>query len=648
MCGIAGFTHRDWSPDPDRINSVTATLVHRGPDQQGVFESNVVSLGAARLKIIDTQSGDQPIVSDDGDSVIVFNGEIYNHRELRVELESLGHRFHSQCDTETVLHAFLEWDTGCFSRLRGMFSVAFWTESTGRVVLGRDRIGIKPLYIARRGQDLFFGSELKAIFAHPEIERRLSLNGLDCYLALNYVPCPWTLVEGIEKLPPGTWMEWRDGRIHSEAYWKLPVASPRNWSLPDACEELDSLLRQSIREHLISDVPLGMWLSGGVDSSTILHYAATESGSRLKTFSISFRGRSFDETSYIRTMVERYGTDHQEMDLNADVDLIGAVEEFTYFSDEPSADAGALPVWFLSKLSREKTTVSLSGEGADELFGGYLTYRANNIARQFRRLPKSWRRLALAAIQNWPVSDEKISFEYQLKRFLEGTMMAPARAHVFWNGTFSDAQKKELLNVELPSALNQLLAQDGQRAAADSLARYLWLDQSYYLPDDILNKTDRMSMAHSLEVRPPFLDHRIVEFAATVPSSLKVHGSRQKILLKELMRDKLPATVVSRSKIGFDIPAHQWLRGPFRRLLSDTLLWGASEHAGLFRRDFIVSLLDSHLKRRANVGYHLWGLMILFLWMKKWRIQSTSLPLKSRISTEVPESLIVQRTGTCT
>lgn len=648
MCGIAGFTHRDWSPDPDRINSVTATLVHRGPDQQGVFESNVVSLGAARLKIIDTQSGDQPIVSDDGDSVIVFNGEIYNHRELRAELEGLGHRFHSQCDTETVLHAFLEWDTACFSRLRGMFSVALWTESTGRLVLGRDRIGIKPLYIARRGQDLFFGSELKAILAHPEIERRLSLNGLDCYLALNYVPCPWTLVEGIEKLPPGTWMEWRDGRIHSEPYWKLPVASPSKWSLPDACEELDSLLRQSIREHLISDVPLGMWLSGGVDSSTILHYAATESGSRLKTFSISFRGRTFDETRYIRTMVERYGTDHQEMDLNSDVDLIGAVEEFTYFSDEPSADAGALPVWFLSKLSREKTTVSLSGEGADELFGGYLTYRANNMARQFRRLPKSLRRLALATIQNLPVSDEKISFEYKLKRFLEGTMMAPARAHVFWNGTFSDAQKKELLNVELPSALNQLLAPNGQRMTADSLARYLWLDQSYYLPDDILNKTDRMSMAHSLEVRPPFLDHRIVEFAATVPSDLKVQGSRQKILLKELMRDKLPATVVSRSKIGFDIPAHQWLRGPFRTLLSDTLLWGATEHAGLFRRDFIVSLLDSHLKRQANVGYHLWGLMILFLWMKKWRIQSTSLPLNSRISTEVSESLIVQRTGTFT
>ena len=646
LCGIAGFTHRDWSPDLDRISTVTATLVHRGPDHQEVFESSVVSLGAARLKIIDTQSGDQPIRSDDGNSVIVFNGEIYNHLELRAELENLGHHFHSQCDTETILHAYLEWDIGCFSRLRGMFSVALWTESTRRLVLCRDRVGIKPLYIARRGQDLFFGSELKAIFAHPEIERQLNLHGLDCYLALNYVPCPWTLVEGVEKLPPGTWMEWRDGRIHSKPYWTLPVASTRDWSLRDACQVLDSLLRQSIREHLISDVPLGMWLSGGVDSSTILHYAATELGSPLKTFSISFRGRSFDEARYIRTMVDRYGTEHQEMDLNSDLDLVGAVEEFAYFSDEPSADAGGLPVWFLSKLSREKTTVSLSGEGADELFGGYLTYRANYIARRFRSFPTNCLRLALAVIRHWPVSDEKISFEYQLKRFLEGTMMAPARAHVFWNGTFSDTQKESLLNVKLPPALNQLLAQCGRFPTADPLPRYLWFDQSYFLPDDILNKTDRMSMAHSLEVRPPFLDHRIVEFAASVPSNLKVDRWRQKILLKELMRDKLPAAVVSRPKIGFDIPAHEWLRGPFRTLVSDTLLSGATEHAGLFRRDVIVSLLEGHLKRRANVGYHLWGLMILFLWMKKWRIQSTSLPLNNRLCTEVAEPWIAQRTGT--
>ena len=367
MCGIVGFTHKYWVPDPDRIQEAAATLIHRGPDQQGVFRSSLCSMGATRLKIIDLGSGDQPIFTDDGDVAIVFNGEIYNHQELRRELEELGHRFHSHCDTETVLRAFLEWDTDCFARLRGMFAVALWTKSQKRLVLARDRMGIKPLYFMRRGEDLFFGSELKAILIHPEIERRLSLPGLDCYLSLNYVPCPWTLVEGIEKLPPGNWLEWHDGKVSTDAYWRLPFGTIQNWTLESAREELDRLLRASIREHLISDVPLGMWLSGGIDSSTILHYAATESREPLKTFSISFQGRSFDETTYIREVAKRYQTDHTEMDLNPESDLRDAIEAFAYYSDEPSADAGALPVWFLSKLSKTKTTVSLSGEGADEL-----------------------------------------------------------------------------------------------------------------------------------------------------------------------------------------------------------------------------------------------------------------------------------------
>jgi asparagine synthase (glutamine-hydrolysing) len=645
LCGIVGFTHRNWVPDSERIRSAAATLIHRGPDQQGVFESSIISLGAARLKIIDIASGDQPIISDDGDTVIAFNGEIYNHLEIRAELEKLGHKFRTHCDTETVLHAFREWDTDCLARLRGMFGIALWTTSTRRLVLARDRMGIKPLYVARHGQDVFFGSELKAIFVHPEIDRQLSLNGLDCYLALNYVPSPWTLVEGIEKLPPATWFEWKDGATRLQAYWTLPVPSPREWTLPDACDMLDSLLRQSIREHLVSDVPLGMWLSGGIDSSTILHYAATESPSRLKTFSISFRGRSFDETSYIQQIVERYGTDHQQMDLNPEVDLVGAVEEFAYFSDEPSADAGALPVWFLSKLSRETTTVSLSGEGADELFAGYLTHRANELAQWARVFPKGLLRMALAAVGRWPVSDEKISFEYKVKRFLEGATMDAARAHVFWNGTFSDRQKRKLVTADLPHALDKILWQCSQLPTDDSLSRHLWYDQRYFLPDDILNKADRISMAHSLEVRPPFLDHRIVEFAATIPSKFKLNGSRQKVLLKELMKDKLPAPVLRRAKVGFDIPAHEWLRGPFRSLLTETLQSGASEHAGLFRHSAITGLLDRHLNRRANVGYHLWGLMILFLWMKKWRIRSTSVPLISPIEIEATEPLIAQKTG---
>ncbi len=641
MCGITGFTTKNWSAPPERIREAAATLIHRGPDQQGIFQSNLFSMGATRLKIIDLESGNQPILTEDGDTGIVFNGEIYNHLELRAELEKLGHRFASHSDTETVLRAFLQWDKDCFSRMRGMFAVALWTKSAKRIVLARDRMGIKPLYIARIAEDLFFGSELKALFVHPEIDRRLSLRGLDCYLALNYIPCPWTLVDGIEKLPPGDWLEWTDGTISTGSYWRLPFGVSENVTLESAKEELDSLLQDAVQEHLISDVPLGVWLSGGIDSSTILHYAAKASSSRLKTFSISFRGRSFDETEYVHRAAKQYGTDHQELDLTPEEDLRGAIEEFAYFSDEPSADAGALPVWFLSKLCKTKTTVALSGEGADELFGGYLTYRANRLAARARLLPRTISELALAGFQYWPVSDEKISFEYKVKRFLEGSLMPPARAHVYWNGTFSDAEKSALLKQGLPDSLSRILTElDGLPPTPDDLAPYLWFDQKYFLADDILTKSDRMSMAHSVEVRPPFLDHRLVEFAAKLPASFKIRGTQQKFILKELMKDKLPTEILKRKKIGFDIPAHEWLRGPLRSLLIDALHYGAAECGDIFRTDVIDTYLRLHLERKANVGYHLWGLLVLFLWMKKWRIQAAS--------SAAPKILLQARAGAST
>jgi asparagine synthase (glutamine-hydrolysing) len=625
LCGIAGFTHKRWSPEPERIATAVATLFHRGPDQQGVFRSNVCSMGATRLKIIDLAGGNQPIKTDDGDTVIVFNGEVYNHRELRSELEGRGHRFHSHSDTETVLHAFLEWDVACFSRMRGMFGVALWTESAKRLVLARDRMGIKPVYTARVGEDLFFGSELKAILVHPEIDRRLSLNGLDCYLSLNYVPYPWTLVEGIEKLAPGHWLEWKDGKVSSEAYWSLPFGSSREVSLDSAKEELDHLLRGAVREHLLSDVPLGLWLSGGIDSSTILHYAAQASSAKLKTLSISFRGRTFDETPYIRDVVKQYGTDHEQFDLNPTENLVGAIEEFAYYSDEPTADAGALPIWFLAKLSKSKVTVTLSGEGGDEVFGGYLTYRANELAGVARHVPPGLLKLALGALRAWPVSDDKISFEYKLKRFLEGCLMRPDRAHVYWNGTFSEAQASALMQAPLPNALDRMLGDLRGKLPGDGIRPYLWFDQKYYLTDDILMKVDRMSMAHAVEARPPLLDHRIVEFAASLPASFKVQGSRQKVLLKELMKDKLPPSVLTRGKAGLDIPSHEWLRGPLRALLLDAFQSGISEHPEIFRKSAIDRCVRDHLERRANLGYHLWGLMILFLWMRKWRIQTASI-----------------------
>jgi asparagine synthase (glutamine-hydrolysing) len=427
-------------------------------------------------------------------------------------------------------------------------------------------------------------------------------------------------VEGIEKLRPGHWLEWRSGEVRSEAYWRLPFGRTAPIPAEEAKEELDSLLVSAVGEHLLSDVPLGLWLSGGIDSSTILHYAAGQSSAALRTFSISFRGRSFDETDNISRLVAQYGTRHEQLDLNTDLRLADAIEAFACYADEPNGDAGALPVWFLSQLTRRTATVALSGEGADELFGGYETYRANTLARRMRLLPSPILKLGAQAARLWPVSDEKIGFEYKLKRFLAGCLLRPEQAHVFWNGTFSEEQKRALVADELPGALDSMLGE--LSLAGDNTAAYLWFDQKYYLPDDILAKVDRMSMAHSVEIRPPFLDHRIVEFAASLPERLKIRGSRQKVILRSLMKDRLPQSVLAHGKIGFDIPAHEWLRGPLLPLLKESLSDGAASYPGLFQSKAIDCYLQDHLARRANLGYHLWGLMILFLWMRKWKIQT--------------------------
>jgi len=609
--------------DATRIRRATYALTHRGPDQQGFYESESISLGAVRLRIIDLEGGDQPMQSEDGDAVLVFNGEIYNNTDLRKELRERGHSFRTQCDTETVLRAFLEWDTGCFSRLRGMFALALWRESDKRLILARDRMGIKPLYFSTRGTNLYFGSELKALFEHPEVDRKIDPIALHSYTSLNYVPSPRTMVEGIEKLPPGHWLEWREGRAQTSSYWSLTFQPERRYTLDSAAEELDGLLADSIREHLVADVPLGIWASGGLDSSTILHYASEHSSARLKTFSVSFAGRSFDEGEYARRIATHYGTEHHEFDLNPDVDLESAIESLAYHSDEPGADAGALPVWFLSKMSREHVTVALSGEGADELFGGYYTYLGDRYARALRRVPALMRRAALRLARQLPASDEKIWFEYKLQRMLQGSFLSPADAHLFWNGTFSDKEKKRLhLRNGHPSVGSLLDSLPRQSSEVGYLNRYLWLDQCYYLPDDILYKCDRMSMAHSLEVRPPFLDHRIVEFAARLPENLKIRNSTLKLVLRHLMRDKLPPEVLRRKKEGFDIPAHDWLRGVLRPLLLDTLTQAAVEKSNLFDWNVIDRLIRNHLNRRANLGYHLWGLLTLFLWMKRWGIQA--------------------------
>ena len=620
MCGIAGFTHTAHEFLPERIHQAVASIIHRGPDQQGVHQTATISLGATRLKVIDKEAGAQPMRSDDDDYTLVFNGEIYNHVELRKELIRHGHQFKTSCDTEVVLRAFIQWDTACIEKFRGMFAFAVWCESRQRLVLARDRMGIKPLYYARQGRDLYFGSELKSIFCHPEINRTIDLHALDTYLGLNYVPGAHTLAAGVVKLMPGCFLTWHDGKISSLRYWQADLADAvKPSSLREATERLDHLLSASIKEHLAADVPVGIWLSGGIDSSTVLHYASQHATTPLKTFSITFNGREFDESPYLREMAARYSTEHHELDLGPSTVTPDSITELAYYSDEPNADAGAVPVWHLSRMSAKQVTVALSGEGADELFGGYITYLADKYARRARMVPRSLRRLSLRSANRLRASNKKIGLDYKLQRFLHGTLMDERSSHIFWNGTFSQEQRSQLMVSHNSAHMLKLLATIPARG---DLRRFMAFDQAYYLPDNLLVKVDRMSMAHSLEVRPAFLDHRIVEFAATLPAKYCIQGRTLKLLLRKLMEDKLPHSILAKKKQGLDIPVHDWLRGHLKPLLLDTLNRKTVEESGLVYWPHLDSLIKLHMERKANYGYHLWGMLMLFLWIKQWKIQS--------------------------
>lgn len=618
MCGIAGYTHVARKLPASVLDAGLKALRHRGPDQTGRYCSPHASLGATRLRILDLENGDQPFRSADGQTVVVFNGEIYNHPELRRELEAEGARFQSRCDTEVILAAWLRWGPACFARLRGMFAIALWEERDQRLTLARDRQGIKPLYYTRIGDDLSFGSELKCLFADPGAPRTLDLAGLNCFLSLNYVPGPHTLACGLTKLMPGCLLEWQKGKTTVRSYTESPERRPAPASLAEACDELDHLLLASVREQLAADVPLGVWLSGGLDSSSVLHYASTLTNRPLQTFSVTFHGKSFDESRWMQDVTRRYGTEHTEFDLSPQPDLADVIHELAYYSDEPSADAGAIPVWYLARMTRRKVTAVLSGEGADELFGGYLTYRADRYRQMLEPVPERLKRAALGCVRAWPASDEKIGLDYKLQRFLAGSLMSPEAAHVYWNGAFTEEEKRGFFRFADAAPMRTLL---GAMRPGRALERFLDFDRRYSLPDGILYKVDRMSMAHAVEVRPPFLDDRIVNFAAQLPSRYKMAAGETKLVLRRLMRNKLPESVLRRPKIGFDIPVQEWFRGPLRPLLEDTLSPAALAASGLFHAPAVRTLLRQHMNRQANWGYHLWGLMTLLLWMKRWKIE---------------------------
>ncbi len=620
MCGIAGIASFKGAPDLEAVARMSAKLVHRGPDDEGLFHRGPAALAARRLSIIDLAHGHQPIANEDGSVVVVQNGEIYNYRELKRELEGAGHRFATDCDTEVLVHLYEEHGEGFVERLRGMFAIALWDDREQRILLARDRFGIKPLYYRHVDGTLSFASELKAMLEQPGFSREIDPRAMSAYLAFNSIPAPLTIFAEARKLPPGFLLSWRSGEIEQRRYARpAPVAAEevRSGSAAELAEELREVLRDSIRAHLGADVPVGVLLSGGVDSGGLTALAAAESPDPVKTFSIGFEEAGFDELSRARLVAERYGTDHHELILRPDA--VELLPRLISCFDEPFGDSSALPTYLVSELAAGEVKVALSGEGGDELFGGYYTYVADLLAPRLGRLAA----LASPLVERLPSRTDRVGFDYKAKRFARAAAIPdPLMRHCGWKEIFSAGRRHELLGDGDPGwdPFDLYRERYAETADAELLARMQDVDLGIYLVDDLLVKTDRLSMAHSLELRVPFLDQRVAEFALALPTPLKVRGFAKKRLLRRALAPLLPREIVHGRKQGFSIPIAAWLRGPLQPFAREVLSPAALERQGCLEPGTVTSLLDRHCSGREDLSRQLWGLMAFTLWFDRYAV----------------------------
>jgi asparagine synthase (glutamine-hydrolysing) len=611
MCGICGIASHGGAPDPDRVAAMCATLVHRGPDSDGTYLDGAVALGARRLSIIDLAGGDQPIANEDGTCVVVQNGEIYNYPELRHELERAGHAFRTNCDTEVHLHLYEQEGVRFAQRLRGMFAVALWDARRRRLVLARDRYGIKPLYYRKTDRTLEFASELRAL---PRGE--IDLDALEAFLAFNSIPAPYSIFRDVRKLPAGHVLVWDESGVTDVERYARPGPVPRDELRSDdeaeLVEELRARLRDSVRAHLLSDVPVGVLLSGGVDSAALAALAAQETVEPVHTFTIGFAERSFDERAGARLVAEQYGTNHHELLLRPDPRaLLPALADAF---DEPFADSSALPTYLVSKLAAEHVKVALSGEGGDELFGGYYTYAADVLADRLAPLA----RLARPLVERLPTSSAKASFDYRAKRFVRAAHLPPLERHHAWKEISSADEREELTGRRSAfDPVDVYRTRYAETADAEPLARLQDVDFGIYLVDDLLVKTDRASMAHSLEARVPFLDSVVTNFAFALASRHKVRGLSKKVLLRKAIEPLLPHPVVHGRKRGFSIPAAAWLRGDLEPFARATLSPDTLRRQGFFHPEPVARLLDEHVAGVEDRSRQLWGLLAFTLWYER-------------------------------
>lgn len=620
MCGICGIVYRDSGRPVDRsvIERMNRTMVHRGPDDEGYFIDEGAALAMRRLSIIDLSGGAQPHFNEDKGIVSVCNGELYNFKELKKNLEEREHRFSSKSDAEIIPHLYEECGTSFVEKIEGMFAIALWDKKNRVLILARDRMGKKPVYWHKSDDAIIFSSELKGIMEYPNISREIDKRALSKYLVYEYVPSPKSIIKNVNKLEPGHLLISEKNKIEVKRYWDIPKSDPKlNMIENEVVLKLRSLLDKAVEKRLMSDVELGVFLSGGIDSSTVAYFAAKHlPEGNLKTFSIGFHEKSFDESSWARQVASFLGTDHHEK-FCTPKELMGLLPEISSFLDEPLGDASIVPTYALSKFTREHVTVALGGDGGDELFAGYPTFQAERYLRWYNILPGSVKTLVKNFASYLPVSDKNISLDFKIKQFLKGAQIPGPKKHFYWMGSFSPEELKGLLmsadeNDPLDDVDKYALSFD-----ADDGNALLYIYKKLYLQDDILVKVDRASMAASLECRAPLLDQQLVEFVSSLPYGFKLKGSSMKHILKKAMDPLLPRGVAHRSKKGFGIPVAQWFKGPLKDHLMDLLSPKKIKNEGLFNPHYISNLVDEHMSGHADHRKKLWTLFIFQLWHTK-------------------------------
>jgi asparagine synthase (glutamine-hydrolysing) len=624
MCGIVGIVRNDKADvDGALLGRMCAAIRHRGPDDDGFYLNGPVGLGMRRLAIIDLKSGQQPIHNQDRTAWIVFNGEIYNYRQLRAQLEELGHHFYTNSDTEAIVHAYDQYGADCPKHLRGMFAFAIWDERTQELFLARDRVGKKPLLYAEVNGQFIFGSEFSALLEHPGVSKDIDAEALDHYLSFMCVPAPLTAYRVIRKLEPGHSLRYRRGEIKLERYWQLDFSKKLEISEAEAGQRAIDLLRDAVKVRLMSEVPLGAFLSGGIDSSAVVALMSEVSSTPVKTFAIGFEEQDYSELHHARRVAEHVGAEHHEFIVRPDA--LEVLPLLVEHYGEPYADSSAIPTYYVARETRKHVTVALNGDGGDESFAGYERYAAMRLAETYRRLPQMLREnLVRQAVELVPSSETKRGRVRSMKRFIQSASLDKVERYLRWVSVFDGAAKRGLYT---PDFERQTQHVSGADVLAPWFARAngsgivdaaLLTDVMTYLPNDLLVKVDIATMAVSLEARSPFLDHQVMEFAASLPEKFKLRGLTTKYLLKRMLKQLLPAENLDRRKMGFGVPLGHWFRGRLQSFLRETLLSEASLKRGLFKPEAVTQLVELHTRGERDYSHQLWTLLMLELWFQRF------------------------------